>query len=78
MSKPIERRIEALEQSEPDGTRKIDLSFMNREERAEFRGILESIGDGRMTREEARAHVAQHGIGPRRLGAESAREAGAN
>lgn len=70
MSKPIERRIEALEQSAPDGTSKIDLSCLNREERAEYREVLESVGDGRRTFEEARAHVAQHGIGPRRLGAE--------
>lgn len=75
MSKPIERRIEALEQAETDGTRKIDLSFLTREERAEYRGVLESIGDGRLTFEEARAHVAQHGIGPRRLGAEDQAQA---
>ena len=69
MSKPIERRIEALEQSTPIQY-KPDFSGLTREERAELRIILESIGDGRMTPEEARAHVAQHGIGPRRLFAE--------
>ena len=67
----IKQRVETLEHDQMTTPHKMDLSFLTREERAEFRGILESIGDGRMTREEARAHVAQHGIGPRRLGAES-------
>ncbi|WP_295442761.1 hypothetical protein [uncultured Thiodictyon sp.] len=69
MSKPIERRIEALEQSTPIQY-KPDFSGLTREERAECRIILESIGDGRMTPEEARARVAQLGSGPRRLCAE--------
>jgi hypothetical protein len=68
--KAIKPRIEALEQSTPIQY-KPDFSGLTREERAEVRIILESIGDGRMTPEQARARVAQLGIGPRRLGAES-------
>ena len=51
MSKPIERRIEALEQSAPDEFRP-DFSALSREERAEVRGVLEAIGAGQMTTED--------------------------
>lgn len=58
MSKPIERRIEALEQSAPDQFRP-DFSCLTREERAEVREVLLAVGDGRMSSADAEAWLAQ-------------------